>query len=179
MLNRNNIEHEIDKILETVHVLDYDIELVLSFIGQTGSFAVSVSINDRPVYNECPQDGDIPVTTSVNVPAGGEIKLAAITETHRHGQHAVVAGLKINRVDLIKHNLWIMDGQRFTHRDGKIEERCNGLYHNGTWSLTMPSPLFPWIKQERDKRSKVSYPDHLDFGINGDEYYRLLDQMFR
>ena len=179
MLNRNNIEYEIDQVLESVQVVDYDIELDLAVRGQTGSFGVSVSANDESVYDGFPEFGDLTLCKSMNVPAGREIKLSASTATHRHGQRAIVVGLKINRVDVFKHNLWILDSQRFVHDNGKIEEGCNGLYHNGTWSLTMPTPLFPWIKQERVKRSGIRYDDHLKFDIDGDEYYALLDKMFR
>jgi hypothetical protein len=179
MLNRNNIENEIDQVLESVQIEDYDIELDLAVRGQTGSFGVSVSANDESVYDGFPEDGDLTLCRSMNVPAGREIKLTARTATHRHGHRAIVVGLRINRVDVFKHNLWIMDSQRFIHHNGKIDEGCNGLYHNGTWELVMPTPLFPWIKQGRTERSKVKYLDHIDFGISGDEYYTLLDKIFR
>jgi hypothetical protein len=43
----------------------------------------------------------------------------------------------------------------------------------------MPTPIFPWIRRERNKISKVAYHDHLTFDATGEDYYSLLDRIFR
>jgi len=179
MLNRNNVEYEMDQVLKSMHIEDYHVQVQLEVQGQSGSFELALEVNDQTLLEDTPPDGTHTLAAQINVPAGQEMRLSARTRTHVHPQRAVVSGLIINGVDIFKHNLWVMDRQRFTHTNGRVEQNCSGIYHNGTWELVMPTPLFPWIKQGRTERSKVKYLDHIDFGISGDEYYTLLDKIFR
>ncbi len=178
MLNRNSIEYELDMVLENIHVTHYKIELDIEVQGQDGAFEVAIAANDDLIYNGCLKDGKHTLHKELTVPPKSELRLTAETSSHRHGQKAVIAGFRLNGVDIPKHNLWVMDSQLFKHVDGK-EEKTNGVYYNGTWSITLPTPVFPWMKAEQVKRSKVKYDEHLDFGIEGEEYYTLLDRIFR
>jgi len=179
VLNRNNVEYEMDQLLKSIQIEDYSIVLDLSVSGQNGLFEVTVAVMDQIILEGRPDDGKHTLSTKITVPPGQDLRLSASTSTHTHPQQAVITGLMINGVDIFKHNLWVIDRQRFTHDDGRLEKNCSGLYHNGTWELSMPTPLFPWMKQGRIDRSEVKYLDHLDFGISGDEYYSLLDKIFR
>lgn len=178
MLNRNNIEYELDKILEPLDITDYELEIEVTVKAPLEPYEINLQANDTVIHTGGLPDGVKKFKTIVHVP-GSTLDLAAHTQTHIHGQHVVVSGLSINNLDIFKSNTWIMDRQKFTHINGDVEKQCNGLYHNGTWSLSMPTPIFPWIRRERNKISKVRYHDHLTFDADGEDYYALLDKIFR
>ena len=178
MLNRNNIEYELDKILEPLDIKDYELEIDLCVKAPTKPYQLIVRANETVMHRGGLVDGDKTFQTTVHVPKG-DLVITADTQSHINGQHVIVSGLRINKIDVFKSNLWIMDRQIFTHLNGDVEKHCNGVYHNGTWSLTMPTPLFPWIRKERNKRSKVDYFEHSKFNADDEDYYKLLDRIFR
>jgi len=179
VLNRNNIEYELDRIMECAEISDYDLEITITVKGMHTSTDMSVSANGEPIHTGYLADGDHVIKHKIHIKPNSKLELSMHTATHRHGQQVSLKGLRINKVDLIKSHLWIWDMFKFTHTDGRIEERNNGLYHNGTWGVTMPTPVFPWLTEERNKRSNVEYRAHLNFDIDGEDYYKLLDNVFR
>jgi len=178
MLNRNNIEYELDKILEPLDIKDYELEIDLSVKAPIKPYQLILSANDQIIHKGELSNGDKTFQTTVHVPKG-DLVISAGTQTHIDGQNVTVSGLRINKIDVFKSNLWIMDSQIFTHLNGEVEKHCNGLYHNGAWSLAMPTPIFPWIRRERNKRSSVDYFQHSKFDAEAEDYYKLLDRIFR
>jgi len=179
VLNRNNIEYELDRIMECAEISDYDLEMSIEVAGLDASTDMSISANSEVLHKGYLADGEHVIKQRTHVEPNSTLELSMTTTTHRHGQQVSLKGLRINKVDLIKSHLWIWDMFRFTHTDGRIEERNNGLYHNGTWKVTMPTPLFPWLTKERNKRSSIVYREHLNFDMDGEDYYKLLDNVFR
>lgn len=179
MLNRNNIEHELDKIMECSDISDYDIEVTLSVTGLNEKSDTCLKVNDQTIHSGYLTDGEHTLQQKVQVPGDRTLELSLHTSTHNHGQKVSVEGIRINGVDLLKSHQFIWDMFKFTHTDGKVEEQNNGLYHNGLWNLSMPTPLFPWLTKERNKRSNVEYRAHLNFDMDGEDYYKLLDNVFR
>lgn len=178
MLNRNNIEYEIESMVQCAQVVDYDITVKVEAVGlQTGS-DVSISINERVIHSGNLVDGHHSFDCKITVQPKSEIEIIAKTSTHLHGKRLVINGLIINGVDIFETNLWVMDSQKFTHSDGKVEQFNNGLYHNGVWSLNLPTPVLPWLRQGSVAKSKTDY-DHMHLDSNTDEYREILDKFFR
>ena len=178
MINRNNIEYELEEIVKSVQITDYDIAIKVRAVAMDRKSDLSVSINDKVIHSGDIADGEHELKGSVNVQPNKVIQLRAHTNTHRHGKRLEVTGLNVNGVDIFKTNLWVMDDQRFTHADGRVEMQNNGLYHNGTWGIDLPTPLLPWLRQGSIKRSKLSF-DHMLLDTTSDEYRELLDKFFR
>jgi len=179
MLNRNNIEYELDKIIECAEISDYVVEITIAVAGMDASTDMSMSANGETMHKGYLADGDHMIRHRIHVEPNSTLELSMRTSTHRHGQQVSIKGLRINEVDLIRNHLWIWDMFKFTHTDGRVEERNNGLYHNGTWKVTMTTPLFPWLTTERNKRSSIVYREHLNVDIHGEDYRKLLDNVFR
>jgi hypothetical protein len=179
MLNRNSVEYELDNIIECAVISDYDLEITITVAGLRSSTDMSVSVNGEPIHRGYLADGDHVINHRIHVEPDSELGLSMHTSMHRHGQKVFLKRLRINKVDLLKSNLWITDMFKFTHTDGRKEEHNNGLYHNGTWKVTMPTPVFPWLTKERNKRSSIVYREHLNFSMDGEDYYKLLDDVFR
>ena len=178
MLNRNNIEYELDQIAKMAQVTDYDISLKVRTVGMGIGSDLSITANELCIHSGNIADGEHELKCKVTVEPDNVIELRAQTKSHRHGKQLVVCGLNINGVDVFKTNLWVMDGQKFTHTDGRIEMQNNGLYHNGTWALDLPTPVLPWLRQGSISRSKVKF-DHMLLDTKSDEYRQLLDKFFR
>ena len=178
MINRNNIEHELEEIVKSVQITDYRITIKVRTVSMHRDSDLTVYINDHIIHSGVIDDGEHELTGLVTVQPNNVIKLRAHTSTHRHGRRLEVIGLNVNGVDVFKTNLWVMDDQRFTHADGRVESRNNGLYHNGTWGIDLPTPLLPWLRQGSIKRSKLSF-DHMLLDTNSEEYRLLLDKFFR
>lgn len=178
MLNRNNIEYELDKILEPLDIKDYELEIDLRTRAPLEPYEILLRANDQVIYKGGLSNGNKTFQTTIHVPEG-DLFLNAETQSHINGQQVVVSGLRINKTDVFRSNLWVMDRQIFTHVNGEVEKYCNGLYHDGTWSLSIPTPIFPWIRRERNKLSNVDYFQHSKFDAEAEEYYKLLDRIFR
>ena len=178
MINRNNIEYELEEIVRSVQITDYDITLKVRATAVYRDSNITVSINNQVIHRGDLADGEHELTGRVNVQPKGLIKIRAHTSTHRHGRRLEVIGLNVNGVDVFRTNLWVMDDQRFTHADGRVESRNNGLYHNGTWGIDLPTPLLPWLRQGSIARSKLSF-DHMLLDTTSEEYRLLLDKFFR
>lgn len=178
MINRNNIEHELEEIVKSVQITDYRITIKVRATAMHKDSDLTVSINDNIIHSGDIADGEHELTGLVTVQPNKVIKLRAQTSTHRHGKRLEVIGLNVNGVDVFKTNLWVMDDQLFTHTDGRVEPQNNGLYHNGTWGIDLPTPLLPWLRQGSIARSKISF-DHMLLDTTTDEYRELLDKFFR
>ena len=179
MLNRNNVEHELDEIIECGVISDYDIEVTITAADLQSSTDMSISVNGEQIHHGYLADGDHVINHRTRVEPNKALELSMHTSMHRHPQKVFLKRLRINKVDLLETNLWITDLFVFTHTDGRKEEHNNGLYHNGTWKLTMPTPIFPWLIKERNQRSSIVYREHLNFSMDGEDYYKLLDDVFR
>ena len=177
MIDRNNIEQELEKIVKSVQITDYQITLKVRAASVDRDSDITVSINDLVIHRGEMADGEHQLAGQVNVQPKSLIKIRAHTSTHRHGRRLEVIGLNVNGVDVFETNLWVMDDQRFTHTDGRVEPRTNGLYHNGTWGIDLPTPLLPWLRQGSIKRSKVKF-DHMLLDPTSNEYKELLDKFF-
>ena len=174
-LNRNNIEYELDLIVDSVQITDYDIAITWDARNIDADSDHSISINGDVIHKGVLPDGTHTLTHKVNVPINSKIMFEAKTSTHKHGQHLIMTGLVINGVDMFGSNLWALDRRLFTHTDGRTEEISQGLYHNGTWTLEFPTPLFPWLRGGLFEKGNVQYPDPAD----ADDIREALDTYFR
>ena len=132
MINRNNIEYELEEIVKSVQITDYEITVKVRAVAMDENSDLSVSINDEVIHSGDIADGEHELKGLVNVQLNKVIQLRAHTNTHRHGKRLEIIGLNVNGVDIFKTNFWAMDEQRFTHTDGRVELQNTGLYHNGT-----------------------------------------------
>ena len=178
MINRNNIEYELEEIVKSVQITDYEITVKVRAVAMDKHSDLSVSINDEVIHSGDIAGGEHDLKRLVNVQPNKVIQLRAHTNTHKHGKRFEIIGLNVNGVDIFKTNLWVMDEQRFTHTDGRVELQNNGLYHNGTWGLDLPTPLLPWLRQGSVARSKITF-DHMLLDTSSEEYRLLLDKFFR
>jgi hypothetical protein len=178
MINRNNIEYELEEIVKSVQITDYEITVKVRAVAMDEHSDLSVSINDEVIHSGDIADGEHDLKRLVNVQPNKVIQLRAHTNTHKHGKRFEIIGLNVNGVDIFKTNLWVMDEQRFTHTDGRVELQNTGLYHNGTWGLDLPTPLLPWLRQGSVARSKITF-DHMLLDTSSEEYRLLLDKFFR
>ena len=178
MINRNNIEYELEEIVKSVQITDYEITVKVRAVAMDENSNLSVSINDEVIHSGDIADGEHELKGLVNVQLNKVIQLRAHTNTHRHGKRLEIIGLNVNGVDIFKTNFWAMDEQRFTHTDGRVELQNTGLYHNGTWGLDLPTPLLPWLRQGSVARSKTTF-DHMLLDTTSEEYRQLLDKFYR
>lgn len=178
MLNRNNIEYEIESIVQSAQVVDYDITVKIETLNMNTDSDVTIAVDECVMHSGDLDDGEHSFTCKLTVQPNNTIKLRARTNTHRHGKRLAFTGLTVNGVDIFKTNLWVMDAQKFTHADGRVELHNNGLYHNGEWSLDLPTPVLPWLRQGSLAKSKTEF-DHMHLDSTTDEYREILDKFFR
>jgi len=178
MINRNNIEYELEEIVKSAQVTDYEITIKVRSVAMDKDSDLTITVNGDTIHSGDLADGEHELLGQVNVQPNKIIELRAHTASHRHGKRLEIIGLNVNGVDVFKTNLWVMDEQKFTHADGRVETCNNGLYHNGIWGIDLPTPLLPWLRQGSIARSKVSF-DHLLLDTDSDEYRLLLDKFFR
>ena len=174
-LNRNNIEYEMDQVVESAQITDYEIDITVDARNLNAGSDHVLSINNDVVHKGALPDGTHTLTHKVNVPTNDKIMFEAKTTTHVNGQHLIITGLVINGVDLFRSNLWALDRRLFTHVDGRTEEISQGVYHNGSWTLEFPTPLFPWLRGGLDDKGDVNYPSPAD----ADDVREALDKYFR
>ena len=179
MLNRNNIEYEFDKIVDSVNIVDYNFEIGVTATSFLKEPTMELSIHDKVIYSGSLKDGEHKFVKKIKADVDSSVIIKAKTDDHIHKQKIVKDRLVINGVNIFKTNLWVLDNQKFTHTDGKIEMKNNGLYHNGTWSLELPTPIFPWMRKNSNKKAKGIYKDHFRADGMSDDYYKLLDKIFR
>ena len=115
MINRNNIEYELEEIVKSVQITDYEITVKVRAVAMDEHSDLSVSINDEVIHSGDIADGEHDLKRLVNVQPNKVIQLRAHTNTHRHGKRLEIIGLNVNGVDIFNTNLWVMDEQRFTH----------------------------------------------------------------
>jgi len=182
MLNHNNVHYEIDKIVEKLEINDYKFTLRVRASIKSRNRNIKISINNETIFSGDIEEGNYEYTKEMHIPPGQSVCFEIATNTHQHGDKIIVETLLINGVDIEKTNLWIMDLRRFKHTDGRIEEKVNGLYHNGQWSITLPTPIFPWIVEKKRQLSVgVKYKTH-DLGYDekiDDMHYKILDRVYR
>jgi hypothetical protein len=178
MINRNNIEYELEEIAKSAQVTDYEITIKVRSVAMARDSDLTITVNGDTIHSGDLADGEHELLGQLNVQPNKVIELRAHTASHRHGKRLQIIGLNVNGVDVFKTNLWVMDEQKFTHADGRVEICNNGLYHNGTWGIDLPTPLLPWLRQGSIARSKLSF-DHLLLDTSSDEYRLLLDKFFR
>jgi hypothetical protein len=183
MLNSNNIHHEVDQILKKSEINDYQITLGFDAKLLSGNRDLTILLNNNIIYSKDILTGSYEIKEESFIPPGKGIKLEAKTSSHVNGDKIIITKLEINGVNIHKTNLWLLDRQKFTHSDGEIETSNNGLYHNGTWSIEIPTPVFPWMMEKKRQLSKdvhyidrdsKAYEEKLD-----DIYYKLLNVVYR
>ena len=182
MLNSNNIHHEIDQVVEKAEINDYKIVLDLEAELPSGKRDLKVLLNGEVVYEGMIETGKHTVTKEAHLSPGKGILMQARTSDHVNGDKIIVTRFEINGVNMHRTNLWLLDSQKFTHDNGEVEIGNNGLYHNGAWSIELPTPVFPWMmKKKREISKNVHYVDrdNKDYQEKLDDiYYKLSSKLW-
>lgn len=180
MLGHNNVNEEIDKLVKDYIIEDYKFTLVVECEIASQGRDLLVSINDDTVFNGAIKSGRYEFNKEIKIPAKQGAIIKAKSNTHEHGDKIIVKELHINGVEITKKHLWVMDRQKFTHSDDTIEMQNNGIYHNGTWSLELDTPIFPWLFRHGMTGSvafahrKNTYKESVD-----DLHYKVINGVFR
>ena len=67
MINRNNIEYELDEIVKSVQITDYEITVKVRAVAMDSNSDLSVSINDEVIHKGDITDGEHELKGQVNV----------------------------------------------------------------------------------------------------------------
>jgi len=180
MLGHNNVNEEIDKLVKDSIIVDYKFTLIMQCEIQSEDRDLMVSVNDDVVFDGAVKSGRYEFDKEIKIPPGHKAIIKAKSNTHRHGDKIIINEVHVNGVNITKKHLWVMDQQKFTHIDNTIEMKNNGIYHNGTWSLELDTPIFPWLyKHGMSGSTWGSHKKHTYKEAVDDLYYKVINNVFR
>jgi hypothetical protein len=180
MLGHNNVNEEIDRLVKDYIIDDYKFTLIMECEIQSKVRNLLLSVNDDVLFDGMVKSGRYEFSKDIKIAPGHKAVIKANSNTHKHGDKIIVAEVHVNGVNITEKHLWVMDQQKFTHINGTIEMRNNGIYHNGTWSLEMDTPIFPWLFKHgmngsvAFSHSKNTYKESVD-----DLHYKIINGVFR
>jgi hypothetical protein len=181
MLGHNNVNEEIDRLVNESTIVDYKFTLVIQCEIKSAYRDLSVSVNDDVVFEGAVKSGRYELSKEIKILPGQKAIIKAKSNTHKHGDKIIVDQFHVNGVSIKEKHQWVLDQQKFTHIDGKIEMNNNGIYHNGTWSLELHTPIFPWLFEHSVTGSeallshkKNTYKETVD-----DLHYKVINTVFR
>ena len=164
MLTLDNIEQEIDRYANLSHENSYKIEIDVESYSCNGSPHIYVQINDQTYYEEKVETNKTYcIDTFIQNDSICKIVIGMIGKTEQNtrsennkiveDQFVRIHDICINKISIVKNNLYFFDYNKFTKSDTKeVLTKTDGLYYNGELSLEIPTPIFPFLSNLRQQK---------------------------
>ena len=164
MLTLDNIEQEIDRYANLSHENSYKIEIDVESHSCNGSPQIYIQINDQTYHEEKVETNKTYITdTFIENNSSCKIVIGMIGKTEQNtksennkiveDQFVRICDIRINKISIVKNNLYFFDYNKFTKSDTKeVLTKTDGLYYNGELSLEIPTPIFPFLSNLRQQK---------------------------